>query len=402
MSKYRHAKGISGMQLLLIVAIVVVTLGVIVGGVFATKHLIFDKQEPTQPPTTAPTQPATELQATEAPTEDANSEYTSLAQEKLNTMSLDDKIYQMLTVTPEALTGVDIATIAGDTTKEALEKYPVGGIYYSEGNFEDEEQTKELISKTQSFAKTPMFIAVCDEGGENSPLASKFNADTTGDSMYEKRGDSTVLTYCSSIAFYISGLGVNVNLAPSANHEGDNIYPTGAKSVGELTSTAIKGFYSKGVIPVVKYFPVPTDTEKNLDQLREEELMPFTTVINNGVGGTEIIAVSSAKVTAVDEVPSFMSQRIVTEVLIKELNFDGVVMTPDLSDTAITDEYTTEEIAVGAINAGADVLFCPDNIEDYVSAIKTAIEDNKITEDQIDKSVTKILALKYKHGIIKN
>ena len=195
MSKYRHAKGLSPMQILIIVAIVIVSLAIIGGGAFAAIQLTKDKEEPTVAPTiatTAPTvAPATiDEPATEA---DSNAQYTELAKKHLENMTIDEKIYQMLVVTPEALTGVDVATAAGDATKTSIEKYPVGGIYYSADNFEDATQTTDMIKNSQSYAKTSMFIAVSEEGGENAPVASKLSTTKVDFTFAEENVENEIM-----------------------------------------------------------------------------------------------------------------------------------------------------------------------------------------------------------------
>ena len=390
MAKYRHAKGLSPLQILLIVGITVVVLGLIAGTVFAVSHFNSDKEEPTTP-TTVTKKPISTIDQTptEPATEDENEKYTALAKEYMSTMTQDEKIHQMLMVTPEALTGVDVATLAGDATKEAIENYPIGGIYYSASNFEDEQQTNDLIKNSQSYAKTPMFIAVSDEGGDNSPLASRFNATTT-DNIYNKSGDAVVENYASSLALNLTKFGVNFNLAPCANIDGEYIFSTSEKSASELAVSALKGFSSKGVIPAVKHFPVQNDSSKTLDELREAELTTFASAIDSGA---DVIKMSSAKVSAIEDTPSYLSQRTVTELLVKEMRFDGLVVSADMSDSEA-------QAVVSAIKAGNNLILCPADIEATVEAIKIGIAGNEISQQQIESSVTKILALKLKYGIL--
>ncbi len=394
MAKYRHAKGPSALQVIVIILVIVLSIALLGGAAFAVYHFAFDKEEEIIETTPTKTTPATvEQVATEAPTEDPELRYTTLAQEYLDTMTEDEKIYQMLVVTPEALTGVDVATVAGDATKEAIETYPVGGIVYSADNFEDEKQTTELIKNSQSYAKTPMLIGVCEEGGENSPVASKLDTQKRfEESIYAKEGDQTILNYAGAIAKNLSTYGFNFNLAPSANLEGENSFQNDEKS--DMLCSAVKGFNSNGVIATLKTFPTAVDTDSPTDQLRATAFVPFSAGID---AGADVVMVGDIKASVIDnDNPAFMSKNVVTELLVKELKFSGVVITPDLSNTT----YTADEVVSGAIGAGANILLCPADIDEYVDSIKAALKDGTITQDQIDESVTKILALKYKYGII--
>ena len=80
------------------------------------------------------------------------------AEEYVEKMSLNEKVCQLFVVTPEQLTGVDVATVAGETTKSQLKKYPVGGIVYYPQNVESKKAFNKMIDTTQSYSKTPLFI----------------------------------------------------------------------------------------------------------------------------------------------------------------------------------------------------------------------------------------------------
>lgn len=401
MATYRHAKGPSALQIIIIVLIVVLSVAIIAGAAFAVYHFAFDKEDetPTSPPTVPPTVATFDEAPTEAPTEDPDAKYISMAEDYIKNMTDDEKIYQMLVVSPEALTGVDVATVAGDATKTAIEKHPVGGIVYGADNLEDAEQTTDLIKNSQSYAKTAMFIAVSEEGGENSPVSSKLKTTAFEDmSTYSEGGEQKAFENASTIAQDISKFGFNLNLSPVANLEGDNSYGSDPAVTSPLIAQAVNGYQSNNVIAALKYFPVATDSNKTSDELRTGEFLPFSAGIQNGVGA---VVVDNSKVASVDsENPAFMSQRLVSEFLVKELKFGGVVMTQDLSDEAVTSKYSTDEIVTKTINAGVNVLFNIENIDEYVTSIKTALTDGTITQQQIDDSVTKILALKFKFGIL--
>lgn len=400
MTKYRHAKGPSTLQIIIVALVVILSLGIIAGAAFAVYHFGFDKKDeaPTEAPTT-PTVATFDEAPTEAPTEDENAKYTQLAQTYMSNMTEDEKIYQLFITTPEALTGVDAATVAGDATKSAIEAKPVAGIIYDSANFEDSTQTTDLVKTTQSFAKTSMFMAVAEEGGDNSPVSSKLGTAKFEDmSTYAEQGDQKAFDNAATIAKDISKFGFNLNLAPSANFEGSNAYSTDAAVSSPLVAQAVNGFQQNGVISALKTFPVLVDSDKTSDDLRASEFLPFTAGIANNTG---IIVVGDAVMSSIDsENPAFMSKNVVTEILIKELEFNGVVMTSDLSTDYITGNFTTEQIVENSLNSGVNLFFKPSDIDAYAQAIKDAVSSGAITQQQIDDSVTKVLALKFKFGIL--
>ena len=94
------------------------------------------------------------------------------ARTTLASMTADEKIWQLFYVTPELLTGVETATRAGDSTKQALEEKPVGGIIYFAKNLESRAQTQEMLHNTKAYTKIPLFLGTDEEGGTVSRVGS--------------------------------------------------------------------------------------------------------------------------------------------------------------------------------------------------------------------------------------
>lgn len=142
---------------ILIVVILVVAILAVGGWVFRSElSKAFSSAKDTIIGTTSTT--TTTVSTTEPTTTSPISENVIKAEEYVEKMSLNEKVCQLFVVTPEQLTGVDVATMAGETTKTQLEKYPVGGIVYYPKNVESEKSFKEMINTTQSYSKTPLFI----------------------------------------------------------------------------------------------------------------------------------------------------------------------------------------------------------------------------------------------------
>lgn len=118
-------------------------------------------------------------------TEETEADTQSLAQEqteefseeitaKLGEMTLEEKVAQMFLITPEALTGTDAVNAAGNATREAVNTYPVGGLVYSDVNFQGKTQVKDMLYRTQQFSMervgTTMFFAVAGTAEETDSL----------------------------------------------------------------------------------------------------------------------------------------------------------------------------------------------------------------------------------------
>lgn len=117
------------------------------------------------------------LRPSTAPENDTMQARSQCCQAKImvRDMSLEDKIYQMLFVTPEALTGYNRVTKSGDATKAAIEERPVGGIIYFSTNLVSTDQVTEMIQNIQTYSKEAtgrgLFIGVDEEGGTVARVA---------------------------------------------------------------------------------------------------------------------------------------------------------------------------------------------------------------------------------------
>jgi beta-N-acetylhexosaminidase len=105
-------------------------------------------------------------------------------------------------------------------------------------------------------------------------------------------------------------------------------------------------------------------------------------------------------VPTIDDVPATLSHTIVTGLLRDKLGFDGVVITDSLAMNAVADHYTTAEIAVKSLQAGADILLGPKSLEKAADGIMAALESGELTMERIDESVMRILLLKIGKGIV--
>lgn len=331
------------------------------------------------------------------------------AEEIVNSMSLEDKVYQMLIVSPEQITGVETVVAAGETTRQALQTYPVGGLIYSEKNILDKNQIRDVIRSSQSYAKTGMFTAI-EEEGANAGLKLMYT--------YRNKGKRKAASNASQIAGYIKDMGFNLDMAPSADVwsnsrntvVSDHAYSDDFRQAAGLISAAVRGFHSRGVICTLKHFPGAGDLTEDLatgytylDKTEQEitgnELKPFQAGID---AGADIVMTGHMTVNAIDKgQPASLSPKVVTNILREEMGFRGLTMTDSLSDEIITGRYSPGEAAVLAVKAGNDIILRPASVEDAVNAIIYEVSTGSITESQINESVTRIIETKLNAGIIR-
>ncbi len=157
MSNGKHGNNSHKGLVILIVVILIVAILAVGGFVFRSElSKAFNSAKDTIIGTTTTT--TTTVSTTEPTTTSPISQNVIKAEEYVDKMSLNEKVCQLFVVTPEQLTGVDVATVAGEKTKSQLKKYPVGGIVYYPQNVESKKAFNEMIDTTQSYSKTPLFI----------------------------------------------------------------------------------------------------------------------------------------------------------------------------------------------------------------------------------------------------
>lgn len=361
----------------------------------------------TEPPTT------TEPEPTLSPEEEK-------AQALLDGMTLEEKVYQLFIVTPRTLTGFSGVNIAGETTRAALEAYPVGGIVYFSENINTQEQLADMIRSSQDYAKYPLFICVDEEGGRVSRLSGIGATDTLEPmAVYGAAGNTGRVREIGQIlGSQICTVGFNVDFAPVAdvvtnpnNTEiGDRSFSSDPEVAAEMVAAMAEGLQDGGAISCLKHFPGHGSTEadshegrsvtqRTLDELRETELLPFQAGIE---AGAEMVMVSHMSAPAItgDDTPCDLSPIIVTELLRKELGFTGVIVADSHEMGAITAYYSCGEAAVMALSAGCDIVLMPMDLDEATSAVLEAIENGTLTEERINESVLRILTLKYRYGIM--
>ena len=323
------------------------------------------------------------------------SKFYTQAYNTLNTLSLDEKIGQLL--------------LARYPDKD-INNYNVAGYVFFEKDFKDKnkEQVINMIDNLSKTAKVPLLTAVDEEGGKINRISTNPNLSASpfksSKEIYDASGLDGIMEDIKNKSKLLSSLHLNVNLAPVVDMSTDTksyIYDRtigyGVDITSKYADTVI--FASKGseVSYVLKHFPGYGD---NTDTHNGESTddTPYDEIINNNIlpfkagieAGAEAVLVSHNKFTSIDATPATLSSAI-HNLLRSNLGFTGVIITDDLDMGAtknISDRY------VNALLAGNNLLI----VTDYDAAfkqIKNGIESGKVTEDYINKVVLRNLAWKY-------
>jgi len=332
----------------------------------------------------------------------------------LSNLSLEEKVGQLI------FAGIK-GTVITDETMKIVSKHKVGGIILFKENLKDADQSVALlnaIKKENSNNSIPLFLGVDEEGGRISRLPELTKLPTNED--IGLRNEAAFSYGIGKIlGKELSAFGFNLNFAPvldinsNPNNPiiGDRSFGEDEEIVSELGLQTMKGIQSEQIISVIKHFPGHGDTavdshkelpiiQKSLKDLHALELIPF---IQATEGGADVLMVGHILLPKIDATyPASISEKIVNNLLRKQLNYNGVIITDDMTMKAIVNTFEIGEAAVFAVKAGNDIILVA---HDYANVIKVkdailqAIETGEITEQRIDESVRRILSIKKKYNL---
>lgn len=340
----------------------------------------------------------------------------------LGQMTLEEKAAQLFVITPEALTGTGQAVQAGETTRKCLKEYPVGGLIYFTSNIESREQIQEMLENSKNYmlenSQIPLFVSVDEEGGTVARVADSGiagipklgNMSEIGASGDSRKAYETGLT----LGKYLSELGFNLDFAPVADvlTNPDNTvvryrsFGGDKELVSEMVLKELDGLHKSGMLGVVKHFPGHgatlgdthegyAYTDKTLDEMLENEMVPFQKAIENNV---QIVMAGHISVPGItgNEEPASLSHTVITDILRERLGFDGIVITDALNMGAVAEMYTSSEAAVKVLEAGGDMLLMPEDFQSAYQGVLDAVSSGRIEEERLDESVRRILRVKEK------
>ncbi|HMP30626.1 MAG TPA: glycoside hydrolase family 3 N-terminal domain-containing protein, partial [Saprospiraceae bacterium] len=339
--------------------------------------------------------------------------YNSWADSVLNTMTLDEKIGQLL------MPRGNYSGQPHDLQKlrEWVKKYKIGGIAF----FATHPMTQAIITnELQALSKVPLLIGQDFEWGLGMRLDSSdrihynmtLGAITGQDSLLTKIGEE--------IGKQCKRMGVHVNYAPvvDVNNNPNNpvinfrSFGSNKTNVAEKGLAIMKGIQSQHIICTAKHFPGHGDTDvdshhdlpvikHDIDRLRKVELYPFQVLINNGLTGVMSAHLSIPALENAKGMASTFSPNIITKLLKSEMGFKGLVFTDAMDMQGAVKNYPKGEAMVRALLAGNDILETFTDVPLAVEAIKNAIQSKIISIEFLNTKVRKILAAKAWVGLNK-
>jgi beta-N-acetylhexosaminidase len=367
------------------------------------------------------------------PSEKAN----KWAEKQLKKMTLDEKIGQLIHI------GVNARYLNQDhpeflELKRQIVENKVGGIIVFAGGLYE---TVHFINRMQENAKIPLLISSDFETGVGMRFDETVNfpwnmavAATNNPELARRQGEI--------VGREAKALGVYQVFAPvvDVNNNADNpvintrSYGENPDDVARFAVAFTNGLQSQHILATAKHFPGHGDTnvdshrglpiidvsKQRLDSL---ELVPFKAVINAGIGSVMIAHIGLPQIDSTQikplkqsvnldtdaafatenaTLPSTLSPLINTNILRKELGFDGLTVTDAMSMSGLTQYFNQDEAAVRAFLAGADILEKPADYELALKGLREAVNSGRISQERLNESVKKQLAWKFELGLVKN
>jgi beta-N-acetylhexosaminidase len=316
-----------------------------------------------------------------------------------------------------------------------INEYNIGGIILFDydvpsksfpRNIINPKQTKKLIEDLKKLTRNDLFIAVDVEGGYVNRLKAKygFMQIESAQIMGEDDPQNTFIK-ASPIGIELDYLGINLNFAPvvDVNINKDNpvighierSFSDDPVKVYEHAGYFIDAMHEFNIITAIKHFPghgsSTEDSHLGLVDItntynKEVELFPYKKLIEDNK--TDIIMTAHIMNRNIDPVnPATLSSIFLNDILRGILKYEGVIVSDDMQMGAIVDNFGFEEAIIKAINAGCDLLIFSNNSPIYdeniaqkaVEVIKKAIDEEKISEEEIRNSYNRIKELKEKYKI---
>lgn len=328
----------------------------------------------------------------------------SWADEKLRTLSIDEKIAQLIMV--PLYTDGPKSNLASVT--KLLEQYSIGAIVCMQGTIEN--QQKALV-ELQKKSKIPLLVGQDNEWGLDMRLkgALRFPRNLTLGAL---TNNQLLYELGSEIANQCQGVGVHINFGPviDVNNNPENTV-INDRAFGEEVSNVtqkgllwMKGLQDHGVIACGKHFPGHGDTAtdshfalpvicKTTIDLEKLEWKPFEKLIDQGL---QSIMMAHLQLPAISSCPTSLCPVTIKQYLRKNLNFQGLIFTDALNMNAIADYAQNTQAEVLALKAGNDILVWPQDPAKAIQEIAKAVACGEISENELNEHVYKILLAKEK------
>ena len=298
--------------------------------------------------------------------------------------------------------------------RNLVEKEKIGGLILMQDNAEKHIQ---LLNEFQGKSKVKMMIGIDGEWGlfQRFPAAHKFPWAMTLGAIQD---NSLIYEMTSKIAEDCKRMGIYWDFAPVVDVNTNPANPIiGNRSFGSDINNVIakglayaQGLQDNGVLASMKHFPGHGDTDTdshldlpvvshNLERLNSVELAPFKALLDKKIGGVMVAHLYVPALEKQSGIPASVSYDIITNLLKKSYQYDGLIITDALNMNAVAKKFPAGELDLRAFKAGNDIMLFSQDVPNGKALIKSALEKGEISENRLAESVKKILKTKYLLGL---
>lgn len=340
------------------------------------------------------------------------------AEALLNSLTIDEKIGQlfMVAAVSDEEQNEDIILsqpyhMDKEYIEELIRKYHIGGIIFL-GRSTPEQQIA-LTTHFQNLSVIPLLIGQDLEPGfimsKRFPTVEQF----PDAAILGTYNDDEVYAIGAKLAALCKELGVHINFAPvtDVNTNPDNpiinnrSFGTTPELVTQKAIAFMRGLQDNGIFACAKHFPGHGDTKidshsglprvpHTRERLDRVELPPFISLIDSGIACVMIAHLEVPALEPEANRPTSLSRNVVTNLLQKEFGFEGLVFTDALNMQGIVKHFQPGKIELNALLAGNDILLCPMDVPKSIALIKQSLNEGKISVEELDHHVLKILRAK--------
>ena len=328
----------------------------------------------------------------------------------MNEMSLDEKIGQLFMI--QAYSNKDKKH--RKYIESEIKKYHIGGLIFMQGTPEKQAVLNNLY---QRKSKIPLLIGFDGEWGLDMRLKNTFRYPWNM-TLGAVQNNQLIEQFGTRLGVHCKRLGIHINFAPVVDINTNPENPIiGNRSFGEnkynVTNKAaafIKGMQREHVLANAKHFPghgdTATDSHKmlpqllfDIDRLQSIEMYPYSELFDTGLSSVMVAHLSVPALEPIPEVPTSISNKVITDLLKEQMGFNGLIFTDALNMKGAANYAKPGDIDLAAFMAGNDMLLIPENVGAAVKKIKRAINRGQLSMERLHYSVEKILKAKYWAGL---
>lgn len=295
-----------------------------------------------------------------------------------------------------------------------ITEYSIGGLIFFQGG---PYRQARLNNRYQSKAKVPLSIAMDAEWGIGMRLDSilDFPKQMTLGAIQDNKW---IYEMGKEVANQFKALNMHINFAPVVDVNVNPNNPViGYRSFGENKFSVsekgiayMKGMQDHGVMANAKHFPGHGDTDADshydlpvikhsVERMSDIELYPFRQLMKDSLMSVMVAHLQVPSYDDRENMPTTLSDKVVTDLLKKELEFDGLVFTDAMNMQGVAKYYKPGEADVKALEAGNDIILFPLDVPKAIKQVKKALKKERLDQLSIDQRVKKILRAKYWFGL---